>query len=665
VIGGKSPPDRLLRAGWVAGLGAALATRLADALAGPVLRGYDAVGHVSYVFFLDLYRALPFADQGWSYFHPPLHYLVGWALAQTGSPDLFVRGLALWNAAAGLAIALLTAGIVRRWIPGPRLAWLAFVSVVFLPVLVYSSPTPGNEVTMVLFGTAALANHLANQTRPSPGLARDALTGALAGAALLAKFNGVVNLLAITAALVLGALRPGLAGPARRRRALRAGVVVGVAGLVCGGFYARNLAEFGTPFPLAGHRPVVDAYESQQPPGQRGWRDAVCLSPRLLLDPSPLAPHMLHSIWGSLYASLWVHLDRHGSNLPPAATRLLLALGLAPTLLVAWGLGLAARGVWRDPRAEADAALSLLVAGGLAGFAAFAFATPTFAALKAAYLLNLAPAWGYGIARGAAGLARRPGLARAAGTAVVAAAAASAFVYTPGLGLPPAPESVQMAPVRSHFGDWEGARALYRRELEAALRPEPADARGRPNPFWAWGMLAGVELLAGRASEARALYAESFRHRPPGSEEGAVLGRASPTVVNRLAVATALAGDPAEARRLLDAALAVERLPELLVNRAALRALAGDLDGAEAELREALSEIPGLAPGLHNLARVRASRGDPSAGALLEEARRAALAAPRGYPYGIGDGRGLNTQLFMLELQGGALALYRPGRARG
>ena len=80
--------------------------RLWNALAGPRMWGYDAWGHVAYVLYLDLYRAVPWADQGWSYFHPPLHYLIGWALAQAGSGELLMRGLALWGSLASL----LTAG---------------------------------------------------------------------------------------------------------------------------------------------------------------------------------------------------------------------------------------------------------------------------------------------------------------------------------------------------------------------------------------------------------------------------------------------------------------------------------------------------------------------------------------------------------------------------
>jgi hypothetical protein len=59
----------LLIGGWIAAIGAAVGVRLWNALAGPLMWGYDAWGHVAYVLFLDIYRAVPWADQGWSYFH--------------------------------------------------------------------------------------------------------------------------------------------------------------------------------------------------------------------------------------------------------------------------------------------------------------------------------------------------------------------------------------------------------------------------------------------------------------------------------------------------------------------------------------------------------------------------------------------------------------------
>ena len=108
----------LLATGWVVALAAALGVRLWNALAGPLMWGYDAWAHVAYVLFLDVYRALPWADQGWSYYQPPLHYALGWTLAQPGSGEVLMRGLSLAGSTASLGIAGLSAWVTHAVAPG-------------------------------------------------------------------------------------------------------------------------------------------------------------------------------------------------------------------------------------------------------------------------------------------------------------------------------------------------------------------------------------------------------------------------------------------------------------------------------------------------------------------------------------------------------------------
>jgi hypothetical protein len=107
-----------LRVGWGLAIALALAVRGWNALAGPLLWGYDAGGHLGYVLYLDVYRSVPLADQGWSLFHPPLHYALGWLLAQLGSGELLMRGLSVQASALSLATAACAAWWVRRVAPG-------------------------------------------------------------------------------------------------------------------------------------------------------------------------------------------------------------------------------------------------------------------------------------------------------------------------------------------------------------------------------------------------------------------------------------------------------------------------------------------------------------------------------------------------------------------
>jgi tetratricopeptide (TPR) repeat protein len=362
---------------------------------------------------------------------------------------------------------------------------------------------------------------------------------------------------------------------------------------------------------------------------------------------------MLHSIWGTTWAGMWVHLDPEEQELSSASIRALLVLGILPSLLAAWGLGLAVRRVVRDPDATVEATLVALSAVALAAFAIFAYRVPTFAALKAMYLLSLSPAWALFVVLALSAITN-PAVRRVAGGLALAPLALAVVVY-PSWSRPSEPENVGMARVHDHFGDLDAARGIYRRELARSLAAEAGAPR--LNPFWLREMLAAVELEAGRFDAARDLYRESLSLRSAGTGSSS-MGANSPFVRNRLAVAEALAGSAESARERLDRVIVDEPYPEFLASRAALRAQAGDLAGAQRDLREALASEPGLASALETRAWLAGDRDGVAA------ARRAAARAPRAYPYGVGDGRGLNTQLPMLVWREDALALYRPARSR-
>ena len=112
----RAPARTLL---WCLAIATAVGVRAWNAFEGPLLWGYDAWGHVAYVLFLDLHRAVPFADQGWSYFHPPLHYAIGWPLAKLGSSEVLLRGLAVWGGAASLVVAWLAGWLSPPSAPSP------------------------------------------------------------------------------------------------------------------------------------------------------------------------------------------------------------------------------------------------------------------------------------------------------------------------------------------------------------------------------------------------------------------------------------------------------------------------------------------------------------------------------------------------------------------
>jgi tetratricopeptide (TPR) repeat protein len=648
-----------LRAAWAVALGAALASRIASALLQPGPNGYDAWGHVAYVLFLDLYRSLPYADQGWSYFHPPLHYVLGWMLAQSGSADVLVHGLSLVGSAASLGTALLAAGVVKRALPGRAFSpVIAFAAVAFVPVHVYTSPMSGNEQTATFLGSAAVAVFLANAARSRPLLAFDGAAGALAGLALLTKFSGLLALLAIAAAIALQLARGVL--PARRSVA-RIAAVVGTALLISAPYYARNVAEFGTPLELSRSYPLVASLESRHGPGERRWSDYVYLPPTLLSEPNWRGEQLWRSVWGTAYVRTWVE------DAPGLAMRRALAVaGVLPTALALFGLALALARIRRHPDSTAELTLALLAAGTVAAFALFARHVPIFSALKASYLLDLSLPYGFFVALAVAAPPRiAAGAMRAIGPIAVAAAAALALVaFTPGLARSPRAQNALMAAARAYFGEHAAARAIYEEAIRrAAERPPPARTRNADWPIAMREALAAVELEAGNADRALALYLETAR--APRRDSLHLASADAPHRLSDTAVVAALAGQPERARQLLDRALRPGPVAEPLANRGALRALAGDPAGAEADLRHAVELLPDLAAAHRNLAWVRERGGDlQRARKLREQAERLAATAPRGFPYGVGDGFHLNQPRFLLVIEGDELALYHPARAR-
>lgn len=397
----------------MAAIVAAIGVRAWNALAGPMMWGYDAWGHVAYVLFLDLYRAIPWADQGWSYFHPPFHYALGFLLAQFGSSEVLVRGLALLGGASSLATAALAAWLVRRATPaGGGLALLAFVAVSMLPLHIFMSSMPGNEMTLTLLTAAAIAVSIANESRESPSGVLDLACGVLLGAALLTKFSALIPVCVVVAVVAARPFWNRAAGAELRQSLVRCAWIVGVAGLIALPYYARNIETFGTPFQLSRDYPLIAQVERDQPPGERTIADYFRFSPRVFTQPNPLAPHLLHSVWGTVYLNIWADIFRESDNERaldadrserPTTTSMALA-GLGLTALALFGAGLAVGDVRAGRRRPIYIPLLLLSLATVAAFALFAWRVPIWSALKASYLLGLSLPYGVFIARAAESL---------------------------------------------------------------------------------------------------------------------------------------------------------------------------------------------------------------------------------------------------------------------
>jgi hypothetical protein len=635
---------------WVVVLALAVGVRAWNALAGPLMWGYDAWGHVAHALFLDLYRGLPWADQGWSYFHPPLHYAFGWALAQAHDAEGMVRGLAGLGSAASLGTAALAAWIVRTAAPQRSLlAPCAFGAVALLPVHLFMSPMPGNELTLSFLTAACLCVFIANQRRPQPGLWLDLGAGGLAGLALLTKFSGLIPLIAMAGVLGLDGLR---GAAAARRSAMRALRIGALALLLCAPWYVRNASTFGTPFQLSRDFPLVASVERDQQPGVRHFADFLRFPLAVFENPDPRSPALLDSVWGTTYANVWADVFResdvarsltaHPSSGPMAL------LGLGPTALFLLGAGLAFRDA-RQGRRRADYEVLLVMSGVcLAVFVLFAWRVPIWSALKASYLLGLSLPFGVFLARGLEaaggwGIGWRTGASLWLSVTALAAAASAAE----GLIVPRRADAPAMGAVYFYFGEYPAARQLYMRL-----------AAGAPYPVPWLDNLAAVELASGDPVRASRLAARAVALEDPK-------GGAHPYRRGQQALALAVAGESSEAAALLDDALAGRELPELRANRGALALAEGDWEAAQSHLERALAANPELLPAWLHQARAQDALGrSAQARESRLAAARVACTPPRRYPHGLGTGEVLEWGVGrrgLLWLDGEVLRIAGPG----
>jgi 4-amino-4-deoxy-L-arabinose transferase-like glycosyltransferase len=197
---------------------------------------------------------------------PPLYYLIATPvyLASTGV-DLDARVLALraFTSLIGAGAVLLAFLAVRTVFPAERGLALATSGVIaFVPMFVAMSAAVGNDALATAVLTGALLM-LFRCLRGARTRGFDAAVGVVVGLALLTKVSAYIAVLLAIAAYALAEIdRAGARrswGAAIGSAARRLGVVLGVAAIVSGWWFMRNVATYGLldPFGLRRHDLVV------------------------------------------------------------------------------------------------------------------------------------------------------------------------------------------------------------------------------------------------------------------------------------------------------------------------------------------------------------------------------------------------------------------------
>jgi putative effector of murein hydrolase LrgA (UPF0299 family) len=450
----EAPPSpraaRRERAGalaFAAAIAVGVALRLHNALRYPADWGFDAGPNWRYIAQLSHDWSLPDPEAGWSTSDPPLFFYASAAILRAcrafGDAGAALRLVPLAGTLVGLSIPWLAYQIVRDAKPADRLAArLSALLVLFLPAQIHVSAMANEEIWCASLAALALYTAFGGARDEPPSRSRALLAGALAGAAWLAKLSGGV----VAAALVAShALR------GRRAQGFANALACALAALATGGwFYARNALLHGYLQPHA--LPVHDLMRAM-PPGSRGLADFVAFPLATFGDPQLLNPALLHSVWGSTFATLWFDGHRYFLPLAGDAVRRLgtatLALAVLPTAAFAIGwlraCGAALGSLRASREAPRDAALLLLVPLVLAGYAAFAWRNPSYVVLKGSSLLALALPFGYYASAVLAELARRR-RAAAIGIAIAGTALGVCVVAGTSFGVFFARESVPGLP---------------------------------------------------------------------------------------------------------------------------------------------------------------------------------------------------------------------------
>jgi len=375
-----------------------VAIRVSNAFVYPIDMGYDAGGNWDYIAMLLRSWALPAPGQGWATAHPPFFYYFAAAISRTAGwldKPTAVHAIRLVMAASGLLGVGLAVLLVRRTDPeNMRRAFFAGGLLLFLPVHIYMSAMLSEEVlvtALISIAVVGVALDLISPPKAGRALLRAAVFGAVAGIALLTKLTGLLVIGAGSAAYLIDGIRSD-----NKLAAFQRALVFAMAALMVGGwFYLWNFLTYGYVYP---HGLEVHSVMFRMPPGIRTVSDYLWIPWQTFTEPNLLSPHLLHSVWGSTYVTIWF--DGHLHFLPASGSAIaklavaILLLGLVPSVAFAVGVWRGARrlfGAYRGP----DVVLILLVVSTLAGYVLFSWRNPWFAVLKGSFLLGLSVPFSY------------------------------------------------------------------------------------------------------------------------------------------------------------------------------------------------------------------------------------------------------------------------------
>jgi tetratricopeptide (TPR) repeat protein len=549
----------------------------------PRSMGFDAVAHEQYIQFIQQKHALPFADDGWEMYQPPLYYLASALLldicGRSVGDEEAVYCLRAVNGVIGLLHCWLALLCLRLLFWGNLPAQTAGLLVAaFLPPNLYLSQYVTNEPLAGFLVTVAIYLCLCALRAEQAGLWMPIGIGVALGAAMLAKFSVVLALPFFPAALSLqSAARKQLA---RRAWFRSVGAIVAGCLIVCGWHYGRVWARFGTP--------IVTNWDTQSGQGQ-GWQDPGFRTSAFYARFGRVLSSPVFSGFDSfadgIYSTLWGDgLDSGGAH-PPWNDDLVgagycLSLGISLLLIVGAALTLAR--LLCQIRAEWFLVLGIVGLFGLV-LVWFSLGHPHYTACKAFYAFSALLPFSALVAVGWDWLRQRH---RVVGVAVwVLLLVWSMTVYTSFWVRSGNPETHLLRGIEL------GSALMDQGKLDEAIRQYQEAVRLKPDHANAHNNLGAALDEKGQTDEAIRQFQEAIRLKPDHAEAhnnlGIALGKKGQTdeAIRQFQEAVRLEPDYADAHYDLSVALGRK----------------GQTDEAIRQLEEALRLKPDYAEAHNNL----------------------------------------------------------------
>ncbi len=259
----------------------------------PTTKGFDAEGHIQFIQYLQEFKKIPLANEGWELYQGPLYYIIASILPTLESVKFL--GLCMW-----IVLGLTTYIFISR-VFGRLYGLIGTVIVLSLPAVLYITPAIGNEFFSTVMITISMAYYLLNREKRTRKT--QIITGILLGLAILSKATAIILLITIVCnELIFNRLD-------YKKIFQNIGLTFLITSIVGGWFYIRNIIIFHNPFIASVDFPGMRI--RNQLPGSHDISFFTNLNGFFTLD---IFKSQYYSLWSGTYFS-WFY-DAHAIMLP-------------------------------------------------------------------------------------------------------------------------------------------------------------------------------------------------------------------------------------------------------------------------------------------------------------------------------------------------------------